>query len=99
MCVLNFQWAEVLIGSVPPEVLKVANSQQYDLFLVMDPDVPYEADPQRFLPELQSRKDFHSKLLKELNNRGLQAKYEIISGNLEERKKSCIELVENLVKQ
>lgn len=96
---LNAKWAELLIGSVPLEVQKIADTQYYDLFLVMDPDVPYEPDPQRFLPDLQSRKDFHIKLLKELDSRGLQSKYEVIRGNLEERKNRCVSLVHRLLKQ
>jgi HTH-type transcriptional repressor of NAD biosynthesis genes len=67
----------------------------YDLHIVCDPDVPYEEDPQRFLPLLEDRMNFHAKLIQELNKRAFP--YVVVSGTLEERKNRCIQLVEQLL--
>jgi nicotinamide riboside kinase len=61
----------------------------------MDPDVPYEEDPQRYIPDFAERVKFHEKLLKELQSRDVP--FVVIAGNLQERTQKCIEEIDKLL--
>lgn len=47
---LTTVWAEELLGACPPEVRASAAGRRYDLTLLTAPDVPWVADPVRYLP-------------------------------------------------
>ena len=43
-------WSETLVGSCPDWIRQAARERTYDLTLLCDADVPWEADPVRYLP-------------------------------------------------
>jgi HTH-type transcriptional repressor of NAD biosynthesis genes len=47
---LTTVWAEALLGGCPPEIRAAATGRRYDVTLLAAPDVPWVADPARFLP-------------------------------------------------
>jgi len=89
--VITLMWAEILIGSCPEEVVKLSKEQPYDLYLINDPEVPYEEDDLRFLPNIEQRRTFHEKLLQEMEKRNY--KYKILSGSLQQRKDESIQTI------
>ncbi|NJL72726.1 MAG: ATP-binding protein [Candidatus Competibacteraceae bacterium] len=44
-------WSEWLYKEVPEELLALAQRQKHDLYLLLDVDVPWIEDPQRYYPE------------------------------------------------
>lgn len=69
-------WCDHLFGNTPTEVTEEIKSRKYDLYLLMDIDLPWEDDPLRDFP-LQ-REHFMTVWKKELA--ALNAPYKIISG-------------------
>jgi len=47
---LTCVWSEVLFGAVPPALAGVAAGRRYDLTLLLEVDLPWIADPVRYLP-------------------------------------------------
>lgn len=43
-------WSTVLFGGCPDSIRKIAEDRKYDLYLLLDVDVPWVDDSQRFLP-------------------------------------------------
>lgn len=89
------QWAEHLLGHVPPYVSQLSNQKDYDFHFVQDPEVPYEEDEWRFIPNKEERLKFHEKLLDYMQQRGWR--YEILSGDLQSRKDRAIQIVNELL--
>jgi len=48
-------WSDVLFGDTPNWLRAAADTQHYDLWLLTDIDVPFEADPQRVFPDPAQR--------------------------------------------
>lgn len=69
-------WSDHLFNHTPQEVLDAIELRRYDLYLLMDIDLPWQDDPLRDFPE--HREHFLDIWKKELDN--IQAKYLIISG-------------------
>lgn len=69
-------WCDHLFGYTPEEVHEALKIQQYDFFLLMDIDLPWEDDPMRDFPQL--REHFMQVWHHELQ--AIDAKYEVISG-------------------
>lgn len=83
-------WAEHAFGTCPPFILNNWQAQNYSLHLLMNIDLPWQADPLREHPHLrQFFFDWYERELK-------QAKvlYKIVSGNETERLKQAIGIVE-----
>jgi len=74
-------WSLYKFGKVDPFILSEANIRSYDLYFLMDIDLPWEYDPQREHPE--KRKYFFDWFDKELNAKNVN--YRIIRGNEEKR--------------
>lgn len=96
-------WAKELIGKIPERVKEVCENEQriaYDFYLIQHPlDVPYEADPQRFIAEEEKRVKFHENLLKVFKSFNYSAPYFILNGKtFEDRKKQAISAIEQFVK-
>jgi HTH-type transcriptional repressor of NAD biosynthesis genes len=74
-------WSHKLFGKCDSWVEEQAKQQSYDLYLLLDVDVPWVDDTHRYLPE--DRKPFFNACKQELekNNK----KYQTISGSFEER--------------
>jgi nicotinamide riboside kinase len=52
-------WSEMLFGRCPSWIHDEVERHRYDLTLLTDIDVPWEADPVRYLPD--DRKAFHAR--------------------------------------
>lgn len=82
-------WSEYVFGKAPVEVLTELPKRQYDLYLLMDIDLPWEDDPLRNFPDL--REYFMEVWKKELH--ALNANYSLISGSQNVRKKNAIDTI------
>jgi NadR type nicotinamide-nucleotide adenylyltransferase len=84
-------WSEFLFGRVDREVEALA-ARDYHLTLLCDVDVPFVADPVRYLPE--RRHDFFDRCRAELERRGRT--YAIIRGDRDTRLATSIDRVQTL---
>jgi len=69
-------WCDHLFGFTPLEVVQGIKKQHYDLYLLMDIDLPWQEDELRDFPNL--RKHFMEIWHRELKN--ISAHYEVVSG-------------------
>lgn len=83
-------WSDHVFGKAPEEVLSELPRRHYDLYLLMDIDLPWEDDPLRNFPNL--REYFMTIWIKELQ--ALNAKYSVISGTYDVRKKNAIDTID-----
>lgn len=84
-------WSDHIFGSSPPEVINELPKRTYDLYLLMDIDLPWQEDPLRDFPHL--REHFMDIWHKELQN--LQANYSVVSGNDDERFQNAVAIINN----
>lgn len=82
-------WCDHLFGSTPKEVTDEIKSRKYDLYLLMDIDLPWEDDPLRDFPG--QRRHFMEIWKKELE--ALRASYKIISGNSDDRFRNGVKAI------
>lgn len=82
-------WSEIYFQKCPPEVIELNSSREYDLYLLMDIDIPWEDDGTREFPHL--RQWHFNRLKEELENKKLN--YIIISGPLKMRLNKAIEAI------
>lgn len=79
-------WCDHLFGNTPQEVKDEIQQRPYDLYLLMDIDLPWEEDPLRDFPE--QRDHFMEVWKQELKQ--LKARYAIISGMGSERLENAL---------
>ncbi|WP_256010792.1 AAA family ATPase [Desertivirga xinjiangensis] len=79
-------WSDYTFGKAPQEVLDELPKHPYDLYLLMDIDLPWQDDPLRDFPHL--REYFMNIWHKELQ--ALNANYTVISGSDEQRLQNAI---------
>ena len=80
-------WSEHKYGNVDPNILSEYYNRSYDLYLLMNIDIPWEYDLQREQPE--KREFFFDWFERELKAK--KVPYRIISGNhLERIKRACV---------
>lgn len=90
-------WSKALFDKCPEWLYELVENRHYDLYLLMDTDVPWIDDNQRFYKEKEQRKWFMN-LCKE----GLEKydrKYIVISGNWEERFRKAVKEVKKIISQ
>lgn len=87
-------WSDHLFHHTPDDVLKEIKDRKYDLYLLMDIDLPWENDPLRDFPD--KREHFKQIWIKELES--IQANYVVISSTNEERLKKGLYCCENFIK-
>lgn len=83
-------WCDALFGYTPVEVLDELPRHYYDLYLLMDIDLPWQDDPLRDFPT--RRPHFMNVWQQELQ--ALNARYVIISGSGQQRYDRAIKAVE-----
>jgi NadR type nicotinamide-nucleotide adenylyltransferase len=84
-------WSDVLFGTIPPQVRKIADSRAADLYLLMDADAaPWVADPIRYLPD--GGRVFFERCRAELDARG--RRYVVIQGDWDERFRAAVAAIE-----
>ncbi|HYK76018.1 MAG TPA: ATP-binding protein [Daejeonella sp.] len=86
-------WSEHMFGKAPQEVLDKLPDHFYDLYLLMDIDLPWEEDPLRDFPHL--REHFLEIWHQELQM--LQARYVVISGTEQQRLQNAIDAVDSFL--
>lgn len=86
-------WAEHAFQQCPEWITENLRNRKYDLNLLTDIDIPWEADPQREHPHL--RKYFFDLYKKELESSGVN--FVVISGGWEERLANSIKAINRLV--
>ncbi|MCX2450358.1 ATP-binding protein [Pedobacter sp. PLR] len=87
-------WSDEVFGNTPEVVLNALPLHTYDLYLLMDIDLPWQEDPLRDFPH--KREHFMQVWHQELQN--LNAKYVVINGT-EERLTNAIAAVESFLKK
>ncbi len=81
-------WSEVKYGNCNQEILQLIKQQQYDFYLLMDIDLPWEYDALREAPDLQQRRYLMQLYQQELEKSKMP--FAIIKGKNDERKKNAI---------
>lgn len=82
-------WCDHLFGQTPQPVLDALQNADYDLYLLMDIDLPWVDDPLRDFPDL--REHFMQVWHQELQAIG--ANYQVVSGLNEHRVENAIQVV------
>ncbi|QNK62687.1 ATP-binding protein [Pedobacter sp. PAMC26386] len=85
-------WSDEMLGETPQLVLDALPERTYDLYLLLDIDLPWQEDPLRDFPHM--RDHFMSVWHKELKNLG--ANYVVIGG-IEDRLKNAIAEVDKFL--
>jgi len=88
-------WSHVLFGECPPWIERLAAERSYDLYLLLDIDVPWIADEQRCLREY--RAEFMQLCVDALQRQ--QRPYQIIRGPWETRFKQACQWVDALLEE
>jgi NadR type nicotinamide-nucleotide adenylyltransferase len=83
-------WSEFKYHEVDPYILNQYNTRNYDLYLLMDIDLPWEYDPQREHPEMRAY--FFEWFKSELDTLALP--YKIVSGSQQERLTNAVKVVD-----
>lgn len=86
-------WSDHMFGRAPQEVLDKLPHHNYDLYLLMDIDLPWEEDPLRDFPHM--REHFMEVWHKEL--KALGANYSLISGTDEERFRNAVSHIDGFL--
>ncbi len=87
-------WCEYVFGFCPPEVEKEYRERSYDLYLLMDIDLPWQEDPLRNFPDKQSFfLEWYTRLMQEKN-----AVYAVVSGQGEARLRSAITAIDDFMR-
>lgn len=87
-------WSDEVFGETPKTVLDALPKYNYDLYLLLDIDLPWQEDPLRDFPH--KREHFMQIWHKELQS--LQANYQVIRG-VEDRLVNAIGAVEQFLQQ
>jgi NadR type nicotinamide-nucleotide adenylyltransferase len=93
---LTVIWHRTLVGPAPQWLEDLADSRHYDLYLLLDTDVPWVNDGQRYFPAPESRRVFLEQCEAELRRRN--RRYVPISGSWEERRRNSIRAVDAMLK-
>lgn len=92
---LTVLWSKTLFGRHSEWIVEVANARRYDLTLLLDVDVPWVDDNQRYFPDSKDRKLFFDQCREMLDKRG--DRYIIIRGSYEQRTEMAIKAVRELL--
>jgi HTH-type transcriptional repressor of NAD biosynthesis genes len=88
-------WSEVLFGDCPAWIQAEAERRSYDLYLLMDVDVPWVDDSQRYFPDDLRRRDFFERCRRTLEERGRP--FVVIRGSWDERFAMACRAVDELL--
>lgn len=86
-------WSDKMFGKTPEEVLTELPKHPYDLYLLMNIDLPWEDDPLRDFPN--EREYFMNVWHQELQ--ALNARYVVISGSHEVRFQSAVQAIDHFI--
>jgi NadR type nicotinamide-nucleotide adenylyltransferase len=86
-------WSDYTFGRTPQEVLDELPKHTYDLYLLLNIDLPWEEDPLRDFPHM--REHFMQIWIKELQ--ALDARYVLISGTGDDRYKNAVNAIDEFI--
>jgi NadR type nicotinamide-nucleotide adenylyltransferase len=86
-------WSDYTFGRSPQEVLDELPKHPYDLYLLLDIDLPWEEDPLRDFPHM--REHFMEVWHKEL--KALNANYVVISGSAQGRYDEAVKAIDKFL--
>lgn len=86
-------WSDEMLGETAQVVLDALPERQYDLYLLLDIDLPWQEDPLRDFPHM--RQHFMDIWHKELKDLG--ANYVVIGG-IEDRFQNAVTAIDNFLK-
>ena len=87
-------WSDEMLGETPQIVLDALTERTYDLYLLLDIDLPWEVDPLREFPHM--REHFMNVWYKELNSLG--ANY-VLVGGIEDRFQNAVSAIDSFLKR
>ncbi|MET1056497.1 MAG: ATP-binding protein [Pedobacter sp.] len=87
-------WSDEMLGETPQIVLDALTERTYDLYLLLDIDLPWEEDPLREFPHM--REHFMNVWYKELNSLG--ANY-VLVGGIEDRFQNAVSAIDSFLKR
>ena len=90
---LTTVWSNVLFDACPEWITQLAKSRRYDLYLLLDIDVPWVDDAQRYLPD--QRQEFFDRCRKILEDN--RREYIVISGSWPERFAQACNAVQDFI--
>lgn len=93
--VITQYYAKMYMGQEYEFVESVIETQEYDLYIYLEPDVKWVADGFRTYSDESIRKETNEILKNMLHERGIE--FVSVDGNYQERLDKCIELVNNLI--
>jgi NadR type nicotinamide-nucleotide adenylyltransferase len=85
-------WSDEMLGSTPQIVLDNLTKRTYDLYLLMDIDLPWQEDPLRDFPHMRAH--FMDVWHRELKN--LNAAY-VVVGGIEDRFENAVRAVDGFL--
>lgn len=88
-------WSDHKYGHTHPWIEEEISRRKYDLYLLKDIDLPWEADPQREYPDPAMRKFFYNWLERLLKNTGVPVIK--ISGHWEERIQKAYHAIQEIM--
>lgn len=88
-------WSDVLFKQCPAWITQAAQAQHYDLTLLLDIDVPWVDDNQRFFSEPKDRQAFFDRCRTALEQSG--RRYSVLSGSWQDRERLAIQLIDALI--
>jgi NadR type nicotinamide-nucleotide adenylyltransferase len=86
-------WSDYTFGKTPQEVLNELPNSKYDLYLLLNIDLPWQEDPLRDFPHM--RQHFMDVWYKELN--ALNANYVLIEGTGQDRYDSAVAAIDGFL--
>jgi NadR type nicotinamide-nucleotide adenylyltransferase len=92
---LTVIWHRTLVGPAPLWLEQLADSRHYDLYLLLDVDVPWVNDGQRYFPEAGPRQEFYRLCEAELRLRNRP--FVRISGDYDQRLQRSIAAIDALL--
>ena len=87
-------WSDEVFGKTPGIVLEALPLYHYDLYLLMDIDLPWQEDPLRDFPH--KREHFMKVWHRELQS--LNANYQIVGGEQDERLQNAVNIVDEFLR-
>ncbi|MDP1580517.1 MAG: AAA family ATPase [Candidatus Didemnitutus sp.] len=91
-------WSDLLYGTCPEEVRRIAQkrTRRYALYLLLDSDVAFVADPQRCFPSAEDREKCRRIWRGALESQGLP--YVVVSGDWAKREQVAHEAIQRLMR-
>ena len=87
-------WSEIFLKQCPQWIMEINHWRRYDLFLLLDVDIPWVDDGTREFEPI--RQQHFDRIKEELESRNCP--YLVISGSFEERFEKAVQAIETLLK-